>query len=484
MTGLSKSRILAHRQCPKRLWLQINRPDLQEENVSATARMAAGTHAGEIARSLHPGGVLIDPIQLSQALEDTQKIIAIGDKPIFEATFQANNVLVRVDLLLPDVIGYRLAEVKSSTSVKDYHYEDAAIQAWVCKMAGLKVTSIEIAHINNCFSYPGNGNYQGLFTHMDITGSIAELELDVPDWISAAEHTLAGDEPLIEAGDQCNHPFSCPFKSYCCSENLDTVSYPPEILPRSKVLAKKLRAEGVDDLRNVSEDRLNLNQQRIRRVSIKQQAEVNPQAGKILKGLLYPRYYLDFETIIFVVPIWQGTRPYQQIPFQWSCHIESVKGVFRHHDFLADGQVDPRRAFAESLIEILGDIGTIVVYNQSFEKSRLRELAAVFDDLAPKLNAIIDRIFDLLPLTRENYYHHDMHGSWSIKAVLPTIDPELAYGDLEVSDGMMAMDSFAKIIQTDITDKQREHLRRELLKYCKHDTWAMVRIAQFFQQCA
>ena len=135
-----------------------------------------------------------------------------------------------------------------------------------------------------------------------------------------------------------------------------------------------------------------------------------------------------------------------------------------------------------SLIELLGKVGAIVVYNQAFEKSRLRELAADFPDLVPVLDAITDCIFDLLPLARENYYHPDMYGSWSIKAVLPTIAPELAYDDLEVAHGMMAMDSFTEIMHHDTTDERREHLRVELLKYCERDTWAMVRIAQFFQQ--
>ena len=482
MTGLSKSRILAHRQCPKRLWLQINRPELQEDSEGAIARMNAGTHAGEVARDLYPDGVLIDAEPLSQALADTQAVIAQGDQPIFEATFHANNVLVRVDLLLPDVNGYRLAEVKSSTSVKDYHLEDAAVQAWVCKSAGVEVTRTEIAHINNRFIYPGNGNYQGLFTHEDISELIAELEAEVPDWIAAAQDALAGAEPPIEAGEQCDDPFPCPFWSYCCPEEPVEGGYPPEILPRSKTLAAQLRAEGFDDLRQVPEERLNPTQQRIRRISINQQAEVNPLAGEVLKDLPYPRYYLDFETITFVVPIWAGTRPYQQIPFQWSCHIESAEGAICHHEFLADGQGDPRRGFAESLIDILSDAGAIVVYNQAFEKSRLRELAADFPDLAPVIDAIIERIFDLLPLAREYYYHPDMSGSWSIKAVLPTIAPELAYDDLEVAHGMMAMDSFAEIMQPDTTDERREHLRVELLKYCERDTWAMVRIAQFLQQ--
>jgi hypothetical protein len=482
MAGLSKSRLLAHRQCPKRLWLQINKPELQEYNDGSTARMAAGTYAGEVARSLYPDGVLIDAEQLSQALLDTQAAMADSTTAIFEATFQADGVLIRADLLLPEDNGYRLAEVKSSTSVKDYHYEDAAVQAWVAKSAGVRLTRTEIAHIDNTFVYPGDENYQGLFAHVDISKSIIEMEAEVPDWIAAAQQILAGTEPAIEVGPHCEDPFTCPFLSYCYPEEADQEGFPPEILPRAKTLAAQLRSEGYDDLRNVPEQRLNSNQQRIRRVSINNQAELNPEAGKILNALPYPWYYLDFETIQLAVPVWAGTRPYMQIPFQWSCHIETADGNISHHEFLADGLSDPRRVFVESLIATLNQSGTILVYNAGFENSRMRELAIAYPDLAADLHAIIERVFDLLPLARAHYYHPDMLGSWSIKAVLPTIAPELSYDDLEVSHGMMAMESFAELMQQQTTLERRVHLRAALLKYCERDTWAMVRIARFFQQ--
>ena len=482
MVGLSKSRLLAHRQCPKRLWLQINKPELQEYNDGSTARMAAGTYAGEVARSLYPEGVLIDAEQLSQALLDTQAAMKNSTKAIFEATFQADSVLIRADLLLPDDNGYRLAEVKSSTTVKDYHYEDAAVQAWVAKTAGVRITRTEIAHIDKTFVYPGDENYQGLFAHVDISASIVAIEAEVPNWIAAAQQTLAGTEPDIEVGPHCEDPFTCPFLSYCCPEETNQEGYPPEILPRAKALAAQLRSEGYDDLRNVPEQRLNPNQQRIRRASINNQAELNPEAGEILKALSYPWYYLDFETISLAVPVWAGTRPYVQIPFQWSCHIETADGNISHQEFLADGLSDPRRAFVESLIATLNQSGTILVYNAGFENSRMRELAITYPDLAADLQAIIHRVFDLLPLARQHYYHPDMLGSWSIKAVLPTIAPELSYDDLEVSHGMMAMESFAELMRPETTIERREHLQAALLKYCERDTWAMVRIAHFFQQ--
>ena len=146
-----------------------------------------------------------------------------------------------------------------------------------------------------------------------------------------------------------------------------------------------------------------------------------------MAGLSYPRYYLDFETITFTAPIWVGTRPYQQIPFQWSCHVESHTGKLKHHEWLADGQQDPRRAFVESLIETIGPRGTSLAYNASFERKRLEELASAFPEYEATLLSLMERIVDLLGIARDYYYHPDMRGSWSIKAVLPTIAPELDY---------------------------------------------------------
>ena len=485
MAGLSKSRILANRQCSKRLWLQINRPELIDVDDAVEGRMATGTYVGEIARDLHLGGVLIDHDDLGQCLLDTAQALKSTSCPIFEATLQYDGVLIRADLLLPEDGGYRLAEVKSSTCVKHYHYADAAVQTWVARNAGVAITRVEIGHIDNSFVYPGGGDYRGLLAYTDITTTIAEMENEVRNWVDAARNTLDGIEPEILPGDHCYDPFSCPFLTHCSPPAEDEEEeYPPEILPYGKNLVMSLRAEGFDDLRKVPEDRLKKAQhQRIWRATISGMAEVDPEAGQQLASLLYPRYYLDFETIGFAVPIWAGTRPYAQIPFQWSCHIETSPGVYQHHAFLADGKTDPHRDFVESLLKVLNKTiasNPILVYNKGFECGRMRELSIAFPDLAPVLHAAIDRVVDLLPITRAHYYHPDMRGSWSIKAVLPTIAPDLAYDRLTVSDGSMAQEAFREIMLNETTEDRRMQLRQALLEYCALDTWAMVRIVRFF----
>ncbi|HQS58741.1 MAG TPA: DUF2779 domain-containing protein [Gallionellaceae bacterium] len=400
----------------------------------------------------------------------------------FEAAIQADGVLIRTDLLLPGANGMRMVEVKSTTSIKDYHLMDAAIQSWVAKQAMLPLNKVEIAYIDNSFIYPGDGMYQGLFHFADVSEQIADLQDDVPGWINAARASLSGGEPCVATGPQCHTPFKCPFLSFCSPSVESDDGFPPEILPYGAALSAKLRKEGYNDLRDVPADRLdNLRHQLVWRVSKSGQSELDPEAGRLLAALPYPRYYLDFETISLAVPVWTGTRPYMQVPFQWSCHIETAKGVMTHSEFLADGRGDPRQNFAESLIDAIGTNGPIFAYNAPFERSRMQELADHFPILSRALEDAIDRIVDLLPIAREYYYHPAMRGSWSIKAVLPTIAPDLAYDDLEVGNGDMAQQAFAEIMEIKTSPERRQKLKGALLSYCERDTLAMVRIAHYFE---
>lgn len=484
MIGLSKSRLLAHRQCPRRLWLQVRQPGLSHYDAGAEHRFAVGHSVGEVARRLYPEGHLVETESLTQALRDTiDYLIEEQPQPIFEATFEIDRVLVSVDLMLPSQDRWRMVEVKSSTSVKPYHLSDATVQSWVLNRVGVGLASVEIAHIDNSFVYPGGGDYAGLFHHADITRECAELEADVPGWIEAARATLAGADPKTPPGPQCHDPFECPFLSHCVPETADKDLYPPSLLPYAGTLAEELSEEGYSDIREIPEGRLtNSRHIRIWQATCEGQAILYDEAADLLEGLSYPRYYMDFDTIQFAVPIWEGTRPYAQLPFQWSCHVESTAGELEHHEYLAEDAEDPRRAFAESLLASLGEAGPIMVYNAAFERTRLIELARDFPELAQGLLALVERLIDLLPIAHQHYYHPDMRGSWSIKAVLPTIAPELAYDELTVGDGGMAQEAYLEMIHSDTPPERKAALREALLEYCERDTLAMVRVAHHFEK--
>lgn len=479
---LSKSRILSGLQCERRLWLETFRRELREVDAGQQMIFDNGNELGELARELYGPGRLIEHVDnVTRALEETAALV---DRPrrrvLFEPAFKHNEVVARADVLRPVAGGYELIEVKGSTSVKDYYIDDCATQAWVIENAGVKLKRIRLAHLDNTFVYRGEGDYRGLLHAEDITDRVRQRSVEVPRWVRRFRRMLGASEPATVTGDHCNEPFGCPFLSYCRSLEPPEPTFPVGLLPRGQRIAQALLAEGYRDLRKVPADRLlNPVHQRVHAATVHARPFHDPQVTRVLARLAWPRYYIDFETIAFAVPRWVGTRPYQQIPFQWSCHIERRDGSLEEKAFIDLGGDSPIRAFAESLLAALGEHGPIVVYNQSFEAARIRELAAMLPDLAPRLQRLAPRLFDLLPVTRDGYYHRDMKGSWSIKAVLPTIAPELAYEQLDhVADGSDAQVAYREAIHAQTPPARREVIERALRRYCANDTLGMVRLVE------
>lgn len=482
-TRLSKSRIVAGLQCERRLWLATYLRDAMETSPASQAVLDAGNEVGDLARELYGPGLLIGHVEnTSKALAETAEALQRNGKrqTLFEAAFQHKDVLVRADVLKPVPGGYDLIEVKSTTSVKDYHLVDCAIQAWVIQNAGTPLRRVYLSHIDSAFVYEGNGDYNGLLVAEDITAEVTELMEQVPAWVRRLQKVLRGDEPSIATGEQCSKPFDCPFFEHCRSQEPAGPKYPVTILKRSAALTRALLDEGYVDLRKVSAERLtNPIHQRIRKASLTGRPFLDPAAAEQLDGLGYPRYYLDFETINFAIPRWTGTRPYQQVPFQWSCHIEQRDGSLKERAFLDLSGDDPTRNFAESLLRTLGKRGPILVYNKTFEAGRVTELADWFPDLADALLALNQRMVDLLPITQKHYYHPAMMGSWSLKKVLPTIAPELDYSELDdVADGGQAQLAYLEATHPETPVGRRASLDTALRRYCGQDTIAMVRLLQ------
>jgi CRISPR/Cas system-associated exonuclease Cas4 (RecB family) len=479
---LSKSKLVAYKQCPKRLWLQTFRRELAQQSEAVENRMAQGNLVGAAAQRLYPEGRLIAHVKdLKAALSETSEALAQpGDITLFEPALRSADVLVRADVLIRRVGRYRMIEVKASTKVKDSHLTDAAIQTWVARGAGLDVERVELAHIDNKFVYPGDGDYRGLFAHADMTDAVLPLQEQIPVWIADAQRDLTGPMPDIAIGRQCNDPFECEFLAFCSPEASE---YPVELLPNSSKLARQLRADGFVDLRDVPLDRLTReDHQRIWRATKLGQPALDGEPAARLAILPWPRYFLDFETVGPAVPMWKGTRPYQKIPMQWSCHRQDADGTLTQlPPYLDTTGQDPRRAFAESLVAAVGNSGMIMVYNAAFERGVIMQLAEQFDDLAPSLRDMAARLFDLLPFAREHYYHPAMMGSWSIKRVLPTIAPDLHYGNLEsVQSGDMVEPVYFEMVDAGTSAERKAELKEALLTYCERDTLGMVRVAEYF----
>lgn len=299
--GLSKSRIIAWKQCPKRLWLQIHRRDLLEVSDDTEHRFQIGYEVGEVAQGLYPDGILIEDEDLTAALKSTKiTMAAYPDSPIFEATFQHDGVLVRADLLLPTNAGYRMIEVKSSASVKPYHIDDCAVQAWVIKQNNILLTSIELAHIDTSFIYQGDGDYHGVLRHEKLDHVVDPLLEIVPNWIQEARSTLSRDLPTVEPGAQCSDPFECPYTAYCTQHIKASVQaeYSLDVLYRMQTETKEmLRSKGFEDACQVPPVFLNETQQWIQRASQTGVPELSPNAGQSAGRLglspLLPRFRDD-----------------------------------------------------------------------------------------------------------------------------------------------------------------------------------------------
>jgi len=483
---LSKSKLLSFRQCPKRLWLEIYSPELRQDSPSSQAAFEIGHQVGELAQRLYDPehmGALIDAKAegFEAAFARTRQLLA-SHQPIFEAGFNMEGALAFADVLLPVQEGeqrtWRMVEVKASSKVKDYHRDDVAIQAHVAKAAGVPLSAIALAHINSAWVCPGDGDLNGLLVEEDLTPEAFARSAEVQRWIEEAQQVASlAAAPDIRTGKHCKAPFECGFINHCRSQE-PAIEHPITWLPRSG----KLEDMGLTDLAEAPDDLLNDIQRRVRDHTLSGTTYFDAKGAKAaLSWDTLPAYFLDFETINFTVPFWKGTRPYQQIPFQFSVHQMVDATDIKHVAFLDLSGKDPSEACAIALIDACGDRGPVYVYNQGFEKKCINDLASRYPRLAPSLLPITDRLVDLLPIARAFYYHPSQQGSWSIKRVLPAVFPDLSYAELDgINDGGMAMTAYNEATSSSTDALRKAEIEKQLLAYCKLDTLAMVRLWSFF----
>jgi hypothetical protein len=486
--ALSKTKLLSLSQCARKLWLETYRPELIEEPASEKAALlATGNVVGELARQLYgrgSGHVVGFERGLRAAIDATRALVAAGGRePIFEATFDHDGVSVRIDIFDRSENAPKLVEVKASSRVKEHHLDDCAIQTWALIENGLKPRAVAVATLNPDFVYSGDGRYEGLLVETDVTDAVRGRVAGVAAQVAAARRTLAGlDEPAVAVGPHCGAPHDCAFYAHCAPP---AGKYPVLGLGGGKEKLFELMHSGYRDLRDVPEGELKTDlQRRIWQQSRVEAPYIDPELRALAASLPFPRFYLDFETVNPAVPLFAGTRPFEALPFQWSCHVEKSRGALEHAEFLDLGTEPPMCRLAEALLATLGSAGPILVYTP-YERRVLHDLATRYGDLAERLAALEQRLVDLHPPTRRHYYHPAMQGSWSIKAVLPTVAPDLSYVTLgEVRDGFGAQTAYFEAIDPRTSTPRREALRRALLDYCRQDTLALARLVDFFSRAS
>lgn len=488
--GLSKSRYCQGLQCPKMLWLQKNKPE-EAVSLADEAVLENGRMVGEVAREYFGKYDLIDfSFDKQMMCDQTKACLDAGAESIAEASFIYDGLYCAVDILHRNGKGWDIVEVKSSTEIKDVYLDDVAFQNYVLTMCGVKVKRIYILYINKGYVRHGDLNLKELFVMEDVTGEANDRFINIPDDIDEIRRVaIQENEPQKDIDMCCLSPYECAFKNYCWKHVPEISVF--DVYKMKKTSMFDCYHQGIVTFDELAESGVKLTARQKMQVdfAIKHSPDhVNAKAIRaFLDTLTFPLYHLDFETFQQAIPEFEGGKPYAQIPFQYSLHVEYEDGRLEHKEFLAEAGTDPRRAIAERLCEDIPRGACSLAYNMSFEKTRMKELGELFPDLKDHLMDIANNMHDIMvPFQKGDYYSEAMQGSYSIKFVLPALypdDPELDYHNLDmVHNGGEASSAFATMAKK--TPEEIAALRANLLKYCGLDTYAMVKVLQKLREAA
>lgn len=475
--NLSKSKYLSGLQCEKRLWLGINDPDKASKTPEYQQRLFdQGKEVGICARRYFEEGYLIDKdrLKIYECVEETRDAIARGESIIFEGTFFYDNTYIMSDIIKKNEDeSWDSIEVKSATGIKDEYIPDLAVQKYVLEGSGLKINGTWIMYINRKCVYPDLSN---LFVIKDVSDRVENIIHEVSRNINTFKNLiLLQNEPEILIGPHCNKPYACPFMEYCWQNVGNRTVFDIPKLGNNKIY--ELRERGIVLLEQLPNDYpLTDVQRKYINWIFNGQTEIDYVGiRKKLSKLEYPLHFLDFETDSSAIPRLNGTRPFEKIPFQYSCHIMHENGDIEHFEYIHLDQTDPRLPLTESLVNCIRKSGSIIVYNARFEREVLTSLAKSFPEHSRHLNSIINRLWDQLDIFKRHYRHPDFGNSNSLKSVLPVLIPELSCEDLAIRDGNQAQSVWNLMIRTE-NEADKSQMIEDLRAYCKRDTLAMVEI--------
>jgi hypothetical protein len=480
--SMIKTDWLAAQQCVGMAWRRM-RAEPEPPDEAARFRMDQGQEVGRRAQSLYPGGVLIPPASAHASAERTAEAVARGESTIFEAAALAPPFVARADILRRVEGGWEILEVKSKFSdTKDIDEltDDLAYTVMVFQRAEIRIAGASLLLLSRDYRF-GDAP-ERLFVRVDRTVEALSRAAEFRGAAAGiADALFRHDPPDPKLGPVCRECEA--FGSECLGTDL-----PYSVLEIPRLHHKKLRelAEmGILELAAVPEELpLTERQRRVVRAAVSGGMIVEDGLASALAAIRWPCSYLDFESVATTLPLYPGAGCHQQVLTQFSVHErDKFGGEPRHREFLADPGRDCRRELALALIDALPGKGSIFVYT-SYEKTRIRGLKDLFPDLAEPLERILDRLYDLERVIENHLCHPDFHGSFSIKKVLPVLAPELSYAGLAIGNGEVAVARFARMALGEITGDEVETTRRQLLEYCKLDTFAMVRLHDVLDELA
>lgn len=481
---LSKSSFIRGVQCEKHLYLyKYYYKEMDPVSDMQKAVFSRGTNVGILAQNLFPGGTDASPKSPSEynnAVVLTKKLLKNKQQVIYEASFNFSDVLSIADIVVQEKSSLKIFEVKSSTSISETYLQDAALQYWVITNSGYKIKDFSIIYINNQYLRDGELDLNKLFITESVLRSIKPMQKWIEEKVNRFKKVLNKKTiPDIDIGEHCYNPYTCAFYEYCRKHIPDNSVFDLAGLQLNKKY--DLYRQGIIRLKDIP-DNISLPQTaKIQLDVFKSRRNIinKPEIKEFLSDLNYPTYFMDFETIQPAIPLFDKSKPYQQIPFQYSLHFKkNKKSKIEHFEFLADAVDDPRIKFIENLLKATRDKGDILTYNKSFEITRLKDIAETFPVYKKQIEERISRIKDLMvPFQKKYYYTNDMQGSYSIKYVLPALIPDLSYKDLDINEGGLASIAFESLYyETDMF--KISEIRNNLLEYCKLDTFAMVKLLE------
>jgi len=485
---LSKSTFLRGLQCSKSLYLYKNFIQLRDQpSTEQKAIFNRGNKVGLLAQQFFPGGVDATPSPRSDnmaAVAKTKQLIEQGVTIIYEAAFQHRGVLAILDILVQEEGIWYAYEVKSSTKITQTYLLDASLQFWVITNSGLPLADFSLMYINNQYVRNGEINVKELFAVKSVKETVLKNQSFIDEKVIINLEVISTKQmPVIGIGEHCFIPYTCDFMGTCWK------NIPPhsvfEITGISKADQFQLYKSGYSTIieipkQNVLDKNANIH---IQAFKSRQTVIHKREISEFLHLIHYPLFFMDFESFMPAIPIFDKTKAYQHIPFQYSLHLKTTNvAPLQHLEFLAEQGIDPRKAFLEQLLKDTETAKTILVYDALMERNILGGLKKEFPEYTSEIDLRLSRIVDLMqPFTERHFYHPDMKNSVSIKNILPALVPELTYSNLMISSGSIAMTAFEQLQRETDLFKIIE-IREQLLAYCKMDTLAMVKIFEVLER--
>ncbi|MCK4886362.1 MAG: DUF2779 domain-containing protein [Planctomycetes bacterium] len=474
MTGyITKDIFLNTFTCPTLGWKIYHDPSTEPLSLHDKFIIEEGIQIGRRARTLYPQGILVSGENISAAKTTAELLKDQNCSVIFEATFITDSFIAKADILLRQDNGWKVVEVKSATNKKTELVEDLAYTTLVAKKAGLKVSSCSLMLVSK--DYRLGMNDEKLFEEVDCKDEVFKVVTEFEKLGPAVVALLRSNSmPNKSLESICK---GCDLFKQCWGDSDNHIFDLPRLHHTKFCQLRDLKVSRIEDIPDSFE--LTDTQQKVRQAVLSGKAVIDKQGLKqALEKIVYPAYYLDFETVMTAIPLYPNIAPYTQIPTQYSIHKYSAPGKNEEHfEYLADPSGDCRRELAENLIRDCGNKGTIFSYSP-FEKTVINGLGKLFPDLAEDLKKLVGRLEDLCKIISSYYYDPLFHGSFSIKKVLPVMitDPELNYDDMSVGNGSDAIAVFAGMAMGEYDKQECEQIRRDLLAYCRVDTLAMVKL--------